>query len=517
MSDLDLAPWIDWVVQLRRGGLAHVVCGAGSRSSPILEAFLSVRGLPIHVAVDERSAGYRALGIAQALGQPVAVLTTSGTAAANLLPACCEAWYAGVPLLLLTADRPPEWIGQEDNQAIEQRGLFGTHVGLSLETPLDFAHPDSRWHLARTARDAMHALHTGRPVHVNVPLREPLYAAPSEPVQAEQGEFLVHDTYNAESGFDEALARAERPLVLVGQSAQPPATTLPHSGELLSNLPDAAPPEFWIHQLPMPDLVITSGGAFVSKFLRQAIRASSAEHWHHGSDKRAEVFQRPTKLAPPGSLGPELAPKHQAYALALAESIESSRRKRDRWLAEQAAGELHAIRQLIETHPGATIHLGNSLAVRLACLVAEPQPGQRFFANRGTSGIDGSLSTALGHALAVPGRTHLAILGDLSFFYDRNALWPESPPPNLKIAVLNNDGGAIFRALPGPDRWPIEHWTTPHGLSARRTAEDHGLPYFTGDQIEAFASERSGLIEIVADGAQTADQFRALLALLKQS
>lgn len=528
MSGFELGPVQSFIDVLLRHGIRFVVC-PGSRSSPLVQALLA-RKAPMDSVVDERSAGYQALGMAQALGTPVAVVTTSGTAAANLLPAMCEAYFARVPILALTADRPAEWIGQEDNQAIFQRGLFHRHVLAEFETPVDVQHPDARWHMERVARDALRMCEHRGPVHVNMPFREPLYVderldlpplAPETPPRV----IATSPRYDEDDG---SLGRAARPLLLAGQSevgginVLPYGERLPVTGELLANLPGSVAPELWISdESVLPDLVITAGGPFVSKFVRRAMRRSGAPHWHLGEFRGAEPFQRAVRRLDPRWLESVRASGYQEkFALAVARG----RARRDAWLHDHADGEIACIRAMLDAaKPGMTIHLGNSLIVRIACLVGEGKPGVRYHSNRGTSGIDGSLSTAVGHALARPESQHVALLGDLSFFYDRNALWREAWPSNLRVVVVNNGGGAIFNALEGPGTWgdDTKWWTTPHQLSARSTAESHGLVYEEAGQVGEvirWMGQAAGpsLLEICTDREQTAAEFRDLLATLAQ-
>ena len=528
MSALELGPVQSFVDELLRHGVRFVVC-PGSRSSPLVQALLA-RNAQMFSVVDERSAGYQALGMAQALGTPVAVVTTSGTAAANLLPAMCEAYFARVPVLALTADRPAEWIGQEDNQAIHQRGLFYRHVLAEFETPVDTSHPDARWHMERVARDALRACERRGPVHVNMPFREPLYVEercdlpPVIPVVSTPG-VLSPLAFDDDEG---ALTRASRPLLLAGQTelggidVLPYADRLPVTGELLANLPGSVAPELWItDESALPDLVVTTGGAFVSKFVRQAIRRLGAPHWHMGEPRGAEPFQRAVRRLDPRRLESVRAVH---YRESFAQAVARGGARRDAWLQDHPDGEIACLRAILDaTKPGTSVHLGNSLIVRIACLVGQGKPGVRYHSNRGTSGIDGSLSTAVGHALACPDREHLAIVGDLSFFYDRNALWRETWPSNLRIIVVNNGGGAIFNALPGPGKWgeDTKWWTTPHQLTARATAESHGLAYEEARNAGEITRwlERgpsASLLEVFTERERTAAEFRDLLATLAQ-
>ncbi|MFN3961918.1 MAG: thiamine pyrophosphate-binding protein, partial [Fimbriimonadaceae bacterium] len=286
------ARWMRLWSQLAGLGVRQVVVCPGSRSAPLLQALVASEGFDIHSVVDERSAGYQALGMAEASGRPVVVLTTSGTAAANLLPVACEAFFARKRLILMTADRPVAAVGREQNQAIYQTGLYGPHVRWAGE-------PLGDGLLSADCVDAICDPIAG-PVHVNVPLVEPLYADEPWPTQAADfAEFEVAPWQEVgDSGFAEQLARAQRPLILVGQRepgsfSVPEGVGLPVTGELLANLGHSTPPETWIYdEHLLPDLVITVGGVFVSKFLRERIKASGATHWHWGPKPDTPVFDR---------------------------------------------------------------------------------------------------------------------------------------------------------------------------------------------------------------------------------
>lgn len=525
--------WVDWLSHFLRAGIKDVVVCPGSRSAPPLQALITLPAFTLHSVVDERSAGYQALGMAQALGRPVIVLTTSGTAAANLLPAACEAFFSEIPLLLLTADRPPEWIGQQDNQAIHQSGLFGSHVRGTWNLPVEADKTETAWHAHRIAREAIAALRTqpAGPVHINVPLREPLYVAERpETTSVEPGTFTpLSPKLEIEPGLIEALDNSSHPLLLVGQRRPhdpfPPRFPVTTSGDLLANLGYNDAPEFWLsNPQAHPDLVITAGGAFVSKFVRQTLRTLPFEHWHIGPRSSVEVFQRPVRFCTTPHL--EL-PFEEFTNPSFEASVQRGRDRRNSWLVRTESVEvlaLHAI--LAELPERSTVHLGNSLPVRLACLLADTRPDTQWFSNRGTSGIDGVLSTAIGHALATPDRTHVVCIGELSFGYDRNALWRDHLPSNLKIVVLNNGGGAIFKALPGPDLWgdDLNRWTTPHSVPVRSIALDAGCDYAVADHhtsalqawLELSRSDAPTVIEVRADGSQTANAFRELLAILRE-
>jgi 2-succinyl-5-enolpyruvyl-6-hydroxy-3-cyclohexene-1-carboxylate synthase len=517
------ARWMRLWSQLAGLGVRQVVVCPGSRSAPLLQALVASEGFAIHSVVDERSAGYQALGMAEASGRPVVVLTTSGTAAANLLPVACEAFFARKRLILMTADRPVEAVGREQNQAIYQTGLYGPHVRWAGEPS-----PDGL--LISDCVDAICHPIAG-PVHVNVPLVEPLYADEPWPTLAvTQAGFEIAPWQEAgDPGFAEQLARARRPLVPVGQRepgsfSVPAGVELPVTGELLANLGHSTPPEAWIYDEDLlPDLVITVGGAFVSKFLRERLKASGATHWHWGPKPETPVFDRTMHRIPSDFdwQSYELSPEQREFALTHQAAQRQANSRLESIATEGFECQIWPI--IEQSLPEATdIHLGNSLSVRLACLTLSGPTRHRWWSNRGTSGIDGCLSTAVGHALAAPHQNHLAVLGDVTFFYDHNALWQRGALPNLKVLVVQNQGGMIFRALPGPSRWEghLDLWTTPHHRTAQATAQEFGYPYtaINGQDpvaavqlAQALRAPGPGIIDLFTDGEVTARDFRRLL------
>lgn len=529
MAELDLSFWIRWVSTWKAAGVDQAVVAAGSRSAPLLQALLAT-GWRIETAVDERSAAYQALGMAQAQRRPVVVLTTSGTAAANLLPAVAEAYFAEVPLVVWTADRPPEWIGHEDNQAIYQTGLYHRHVRGEWALPDDLQDSTSASTAEKITKAALRTLgqSPSGPVHLNIPLREPLYATPTERVNVPTGAYAPEpDWPSIDPEWEDLAQRARRPLILHGLGGGAGNWgSAPQVGEILALQGDRLPAEAWVAVLERnddlrPDLVVTTGGPFLSKELRQRLRGWDFNHAHLGG-KSAKVFQRPVLTCASFPFA------EMAWTERWREVITATRRQISGWWAKPRSLEFTAVQQLVTALPPDTqLHLGNSLPVRIAGLLPHVSESLRVHSNRGTSGIDGSLSTALGHAVAKPAALHVALLGDLSFFYDRNALWRESLPSNLKVVVLNNQGGAIFRALPGPSDWgeDFKRWTTPHRLSAQRTAEDHGLTYLpvrSADELTAalpklLTNKGPALLEVFTDGEQSATDYRDALKFFRET
>ncbi len=565
-------------------GVREVVISPGSRSAPLTVAFARHPDLRCRVVFDERSAAYLALGLAQQTGRPTALVCTSGTAALNYAPAVAEAFYQGVPLLLFTADRPPEWIDQQDNQTLHQAGLYEPHVRGSFQLPVDASHPDAAWQLTRLISQAVnrsqHPL--PGPVHVNAPLREPLYPEPGTPTRFQEVKRvaeLAGEPLLTEAAWDALLAawgEAPRKLLLAGQ--QPPDPELLAAlealalepgvavvGDLVANLfpePGRGGPaiqqgdailldrESATRQALAPDLLVTWGGPLVSKGLKLFLRAQRpAAHWHvQPAGDAPDTFQALTQVVrmAPTRFFQELAARLSAqgegredvgYGPAWRGLEAEARQRAQGFLAGAPFSEFQAVERVLWALPrGSHLQLGNSMPVRYANLIGRlPGMGfRRVDANRGVSGIDGTVSTAVGAALAcqAAGTITTLLVGDLAFFYDRNGLWHDQLPANLRIVLLNNHGGGIFRMIPGPSQLtPAEterYFVTPQPLTARRTAEDHGCDYVRCRSAQELAaalpaffqeSDRPRILEIETDlevNARVYTQFKERLQGLGQ-
>ncbi len=564
-------------------GITDFILAPGSRSAPITATLAQQPGLRCRVVYDERSAGYIALGLAQQSGRPTGLVCTSGTAAVNLAPAVVEAFYQGVPLLVLTADRPPEWIDQQDNQAIRQQGLYEPHVRASYELPVDLAHPDAVWHALRIMHEAIQRTSAPQPgpVHVNVPLREPLYPELAQPAAAPQWGAAPGDQSRerARQRIDQLPSKSQltphawdvllqtwrvatRKLIVAGM--HPADATLRQALQRLSQRPDVAviaditanlfPGGTPLHHGDailgtkheetlrglQPDLVVSFGGPVTSRYVKQFVRSYPPQaHWRvQPAGDAPDTYQTLTHVLPmqPGDFFSELAqracdlPASAGYAAVWQQLEAVTAPGIEDFLDAAGFGEFQATKRVLQALPaGSRLQMGNSMPIRYANLIgcASGTTLSSINSNRGTSGIDGAVSTAVGAALAGDTLTTL-IVGDLGFFYDRNGLWHGHVPANLRIVLLNNHGGGIFDIIDGPNRLPAQlretYFLTPHPLTARRTAADHGLDYFHAadaagleDTLKVFfsPSPRAALLEIETDMAvnsQVFHQFKAMIA-----
>jgi len=550
-----IQPVVDLVDILVQQGLSHAVISPGSRSAAITLAFARNQAVKTLVSIDERSAGYIALGLATELGKPVAVVCTSGTAAYNLAPAVAEAFFSQVPLLVITADRPAEWIHQQDGQTIYQRDIYGRHVKASLELPTDDHHPDIIWHTNRIANEAylVASRYPLGPVHLNVPIREPFYPLDQEAFiprrnriirsLSAQPDLSLADWHTLQEEWEDA----GKILIAGGQDPANPQLTeilgkiteeweIPVLGDVTSNLGNH--PDFISMQdialLPddadslRPDLLVTFGESLLSKKFRNFIRKfPPKKHWHIGNGTHLTDSLQSLTLRIP------VAPVH--FFAKMLEDIDFKSFVENRalfdgaykneWLRRDweaacvvsesieenltSLNDLSSIKILASLLEEADlVHLGNSMPVRYANILKRLGLRQEIRANRGTSGIDGCVSTAIGSALATDRKVFL-IVGDVTFLYDRNGFLLEEFPSNLKILVLNNGGGHIFRMIDGPTRQPElgTYFETRHHFNAESTVREAGLRYFSvkeASHLEARIGEfvqhkGAALLEVFTD------------------
>ena len=564
-------------------GLKHVIISPGSRSAPLTVAFARHPDICARVVYDERAAAYIAMGLAQQTKQPVGLVCTSGTAVLNYAPAVVEAHYQKIPLLLFTADRPPEWIDQRDNQTIHQHGIYAAHCRATFELPVDTTHPDAQWHLERLISEAINSslAPIPGPVHLNVPLREPLYLPANTPTNYPAAPQLIEklaiEPHLGQATWQRLLSiwqQATRKLILVGmhepsaalsQALQqlsqdptvaviaditsniyPDGTTLYHSDMILSTRRESTLQEL------KPDLLISLGGQMVSKSLKLWLRRMRPQtHWHvEPSGETVDTYQSLTHVIPVtaayfcetlSQLNQPLTMPSQALESS-AESVSPS--YADGWqqretqanhlihsfLEEAPFGEFQAIYHVMQHLPAhSRLQVGNSSIIRYVNYISH-LPNMQLKAinsNRGTSGIDGTMSTTVGAALATDDITTL-ITGDLAFFYDRNALWHEHLSANLRIVMLNNHGGGIFKLINGPNQLTEQereqYFFTPQPLTAKRTAADHKCDYFHCNDIQTLQEllpdffaprSRAAILEIESDADLNSELFRRFKNLLQ--
>lgn len=538
---------------LEKGGIEHLVVSPGSRNAPLITIFEKTTSIQSHVIVDERSAAFYALGIAQQTGKPVALVCTSGTAVLNYAPAIAEAYYQRVPLLILTADRPVEWIDQVDGQTIRQNNIFSNYIRKSLQLPQNCDTQSELWHLDRLVCEAMiaAAFPVAGPVHINIPISEPLYGFEME-MKNEPKFFkiLPIESYISENQLFNLASiwnASEKKMILVGQQKHDPEMEIllaslakdPSVVVLTETLSNVNHPSFIAcidrclgvigkNALEYaPELLLSFGGPVVSKRIKSFLRNAGIRHHCHvdQSDYQADTYQHLSLVIPTEplsflkSLLEVSIPNQSDYSGIWSEISLKAANLHTKFLLDCAYNDLKIFEILFnEFSSDFDIHLANSTPVRYAQLFAD-QLNQRMFSNRGTSGIDGSISTSAGAAVA-SNRPTVVISGDLGFFYDSNALWNSKLPSNLKIVLINNGGGGIFRFLPGPDTTGLleSHFEARHQLRAEGLAKTFGLHYFVADSEETLKQllpaflmpmQSASILEIISPAEESAATLRA--------
>ncbi|MGD9930856.1 MAG: 2-succinyl-5-enolpyruvyl-6-hydroxy-3-cyclohexene-1-carboxylic-acid synthase [Mangrovibacterium sp.] len=542
-------------------GIEDIIISPGSRNGPLTHTFTGSEGFNCRNVVDERSAAYFALGLAQQTGKPVAITCSSGTAALNYTPAIAEAFYQNVPLVVLTADRPGYWIDQLESQCIRQENMYRNFVKKEINLPLGESEKEL-WLAAREINECLNLAVSGTPgpVHINIPLEEPLHDLLDEslpPVKVIETAETRQLLPGAElEKLTLAFDRAEKVLILPGQQTPNPslenllAKLAEKTGavvlkEHLANL-DAPPFCSSIDTLMaailednpadfQPDLLISFSGQYVSKSLKQFLRKNKpANHWHLTlSNEHFDTYQSLTKVISIDAadffeaLQPKLNEKEKGY-LQLWKNKEARVNKlRDQYLTQTEWSDLTVFEQIRQAMPeNSVVHLGNSTPVRYA-LICDAVKNAHYFCNRGTAGIDGCLSTAVGFAAASE-KLNTVIVGDLSFFYDSNALWNNHLKNNLRVIVVHNGGGNIFGLIKGPGETPAyrEHFFTENKLKADGIAKTFGLDYYKAENetelneaLRIFYSPKQqtpALLEIFTDAEVNTQTFRGLFKFIKQ-
>lgn len=492
---------------LKAHGIKRIVLCPGSRNIPLVQTFTNIPEFTCYPVTDERSAGFFAIGLALHGGAPAAVCCTSGTALLNLHPAVAEAFYQQVPLVVISADRPAAWIGQMDGQTLPQPDVFGKLVKKSVNLP-EVQTDEDEWFCNRLINEALLELnHHGKgPVHINVPISEPFFKLPVDQlpearvITRDQGLSVYDKDYKP---LIERLNRYQRRMVVVGQMSliylfdkRYVKMLYKHFAWFAENISNQTVPGQPIRNIdPLlcsmnneeqekmrPELLITYGGHIISKRLKNFLRRHPPiEHWHISPDGEVvDLF---------GSLTTVIEMDPFEFLERIAPMMDNRTPEYPRgWEARSKAvpdvdfpySEMSAIGKIITRLPApCSLHLANSSTVRYAQLFKVPADVE-ILSNRGTNGIEGSLSTALGYA-TVSEKLNFIIIGDLSFFYDMNALWIPNYGSNVRILLLNNSGGEIFHALPGLELHENARRfvTATHQANAKAWAEDRGFEYLS--------------------------------------
>ena len=537
-----LQPIYDIAALCAARNIHQAILCPGSRNAPLILAFSRHPDIHCKSITDERSAAFIALGIGQQLKRPAVVVSTSGSAAFNFAPAVSEAYFARIPLLIFTADRPTEWVGQQDGQTIIQHNIFGSHVKRSYQLPQEYDHHDNQWAINRMVNEAISLSQEfpSGPVHINVPLREPLYPGDHQTGYSENIRVIneLRPTYEGDNSIiaevKEKWSAARSVLFVAGQQADDDLRSsvsqvcrrlnVPLIGDVLSNfhteaetiryadliLGSASPA---VLESLRPELLVTFGESSISKNLKSFLRTHKPKwHWHvQQAGDIADTFQSITtvlRMSPRSffnsladlSFPPSFDIRVQdTFCKRWRHAEKTTSQSLDRFYPQAKLGEAEVVFSVLRNLPATcNVHLANSMSVRYATqagLLAH-QKGVHVYANRGTSGIDGCNSTAVGHAL-VSDVPNVLITGDLAFFYDRNAFWHNYRIPNLHILLLNNHGGGIFKMIDGPGNIPEldDFLVTKQSLTARKLCEEFSFDYSQLDSRENLDSTVRHLLQ----------------------
>lgn len=514
-------------------GIDHVVISPGSRNAPLTIGFSESPLFTNFSIVDERSAAFFALGMAQQLKKPIVLVCTSGSALLNYYPAIAEAFYSNIPLIVISADRPAELIDIGDGQTIRQENVFDNHILYSANCKEGKKHQDYNERVINKALNS--AFELQGPVHINIPFSEPLYETVDEiemqfnniPVSISLDDFSedissfvqqwtkskkkmiligVMDPNNIEHHYLDILAKDKSVIVLTETTSN-----IHHESFFPSIDQLIAPLEEDDFKDLQPDILLTFGGMVVSKKIKAFLRNYSPnQHWHVNSKNALNtyfVLKHHFKTSPNEFLRKFLLPSkikeqktekninsYQTNWLKIKEHRQNRHRSYEK---EIPFSDFKVFSEIFKSIPmNIQLQLSNSTTIRYAQLF-NLDTSLKVFCNRGTSGIDGCISTAIGAAQSSHHPTVL-ITGDIGFFYDSNALWNNYIPNDFKIIVINNKGGGIFRIL--PDAKKAKHFDTffetKHNYTAEHICSMFGFKYsFANDEL-SLNIELNSLFEI---------------------
>lgn len=544
---------------LQEKGVKDIVCSPGSRNTPLLLATSSRNKLKKHFAFDERSAAFMGLGIALASNRPVALVCTSGTAMLNYSPAIAEAYYHAIPLIVISADRPPQWIDQDDSQTIRQTDALANFVKKSYQLPMEYSefrgnNDELSWYVNRIVNDAMATATSGRPgpVHINVPLGEPLgNKAHHRDKLPRIIDIIEGDSIGNKEIVRNIASKISRSKVLLIAGFMQPDANLQKCISEISKFPNVAimaetisnlhlnPLDFSVdsvltafsfedlYQLK-PDIVITVGGSLVSRKLKEYLRKFSAEieHWSIGySHTTTDCFQSLTTRVECDIV--RFLKNLKSFLVKFQPTVEASsyqkawqtKRKeamvmKQSYIDSSPWSELKAFDIILKKLPSAlNLFLSNGTPIRYAQLISYKLP-HASWCNRGVSGIDGTVACAIGASKIYNGPT-LLITGDLSMAYDVGSLGLPEIPDRFKIIVIDNQGGGIFRFVPSTKSLEEreEYFCMHPKLPLKELAKGYDWLYFEASDEKSLSnnlkffleSQRKSILKISFDGIQSAN------------
>jgi 2-succinyl-5-enolpyruvyl-6-hydroxy-3-cyclohexene-1-carboxylate synthase len=519
-------------------GMKNVVFSPGSRNAPFIIAFDEHPDINCIVIHDERSAAFYAMGMAQQLNEPVGIICTSGSAVLNYYPAVAEAYYQSLPLVVITADRPEEWIDQGDGQTIVQHDVFKNHIRYSTTLSEHCRTSDEIWKLEREISTAFN-IGNGNwkgPIHINMSFNEPLYGTeeiiPSKVKSIKTITPLLQLNSTQEQELKEIWKSSPKKMIICGQ--------LPLDKPLLEQLKILADDtsvavlventsnqvyRSFIHTIDRtlnsiseeeleafsPDLLITIGGAVVSKRIKSYLRKYKANyHWKVGCDfPFMDTYQTLTHTFECSPLA--FTSIINSFSTERNISSFGSQWKQKDFLVQDKLplffetipySDLKVFETILDYIPEMShLHMANSSVVRY-CQLFDPIASINYWSNRGTSGIDGSTSTACGAAAVNKSDWNTLITGDISFFYDSNALWNNHLTPNLRIFMINNGGGGIFKIIPGPGSTNQldNYFVAEQSFSAEYICKAFNLEYFNANSIDEIETQMESFFTYEENG-----------------
>lgn len=520
---------------LYRYGITDIILSPGSRNAPLTIHFTNHQEYTCYSIVDERSAAFFALGMAQSKKKPVAICCTSGTASANYYPAIIEAFYQNIPIVVLTADRPENYVDIFDGQTIRQKNMYSNHIYGSYQ----LSESESEESITQNFLDLKKALNIcvlkSGPIHINIPFSEPLYEQTDQIEISFEKLTLPEKNYNSDKykSLFPTWNNFSKKLILVGM--QQPNSELNQLLEKLAEMEDTIiftevtsnlnSPKFYPnidrYMFPFgedalddykPELLLTIGQNIVSKKIKDFLRKSKLKaHWHLDEYWHPNTYFSLTEKIEenPVIFLKELvkvSPIASSYSLLWKQLKDERQLKHNDFIKNLPFSDLRVIKTLDEKIPDSyNLQISNSSMIRYAQLF-NFNSKNKIFCNRGASGIDGATSTAVGFAVADTHPT-LLITGDIGFFYDSNALWNKYIPNTFRIILVNNGGGDIFKIIPGPDSSNSleEYFVTRHNRTARLMAQEYNFEYIQAHnqeellkQLDSFflCSEKPKLMEI---------------------
>lgn len=542
-------PLAQSIIQIcKTKGIQHIVISPGSRNAPLTIGFTNDDHFTCYSIADERCAAFFALGIAQQIQKPVAVVCTSGSALLNYYPAVAEAFYSQIPLVVISADRPHDKIDIGDGQTIRQENVYSNHILYNANLTEEASEENDL-----KIQEALFVANAKKgPVHINAPFEEPLYEIIEQPSVKTNIVNLFSETKDKPNlkAFIDVWNQSTKKLILIGGNnpdaihqkyldvlgndasvvVMTEVTSNVHHSNFITNIDTIITPfsedDFRAFQ---PEILVTIGGMIVSKRIKAFLRKyQPQQHWHIDELRAYNTFNCLTQHfeLSPNSFFEEflsetitITSNYQNKALL----IRNERAiKHTEYLSSIEFSDLKAFEKILSVIPvNVQLQISNSSPIRYAQLF----PINKMisvYCNRGTSGIDGSTSTAIGASVVNNTQTVL-ITGDISFLYDSNALWNEYIPEDFKIILINNGGGGIFRILPGHQETTTfnRYFETSHCLTAEHLAKMFHFKYSIAsdnisleEKLNTFFSEKSKSILEIFTPTKSNDQI--LLDYFKQ-